>query len=128
VLSRYADIEMERRGTEGALAALAALVTAGRPAVAAPARQRMADLLAGLAASRKVPPERAAFLVELAGRADPSIAIPPALRLAAAQLWEGVGDCERASRAYRSLVYEGPPVDLEAGRGLERCGPGASSP
>ena len=100
----------------------------GRPAVAGPAKQRMTGLLEGLAASSKVPPERAAFLVELAGRAGPGIEVPPALRLAAAQLWEGVGDCERASRAYRTLVIEGPPVELEAARGLERCRPRTQPP
>jgi tetratricopeptide (TPR) repeat protein len=123
VLSRYTDIEMERRGTEGAVVALAGLVAEGRPAVAGPARQRMAGLLEGLAASRAVAPERAAFLVALAERAGPGIEIPPELRLAAAQLWEGVGDCARASRAYRLLVHEGPAVDREAEQGLERCRP-----
>jgi len=127
-LSRYADIEMERRGTEGAIVALAGLVADGRPAVAGPAKRRIADLLQGLAASRRVPPERAAFLVELAERADPRLEIPPALRLAAAQMWEEVGDCGRASLVYRSLVLEGPPVDREAGRGLERCRPPAQPP
>ena len=127
-LSRYADIEMERRGTEGAIVALAGLVADGRPAVAGPAKRRIADLLQGLAASRRVPPERAAFLVELAERVDPRLEIPPALRLAAAQMWEGVGDCGRASLVYRSLVLEGPPVDREAGRGLERCRPPAQPP
>ena len=127
-LSRYADIEMERRGTEGAIVALAGLVADGRPAVAGLAKRRIADLLQGLAASRRVPPERAAFLVELAERVDPRLEIPPALRLAAAQMWEGVGDCGRASLVYRSLVLEGPPVDREAGRGLERCRPPAQPP
>lgn len=128
VLSRYVDIEMERRGTEGALTALAALVAGERPAVAGPARRRMEALLEGLAASRPTPPERAAFLVALAGRADPALAIPPALRLAAAQLWEGVGDCARAARTYRELASAGPPVEGEAERGLERCRAGASTP
>jgi len=124
-LSRYVEIEQEQRGTEGAIVALAGLASEVRPAVAGPAKRRMTELLEGLAASRKVAPERAAFLVELAGRAGPGIEVPPALRLAAAQLWEGVGDCGRASRVYRSLVSEGPPVELEAERGLERCRPRA---
>ncbi len=128
VLSRYVDIELERRGTEGAVIALAAVVAEGRPAVAGPARQRMAVLLDGLAASREVPAERAAFVVQLVEKADPELEIPPALRLAAAQLWEGVGDCARASNAYLSLVLEDPPVNREAGRGLARCRPQAQPP
>lgn len=126
VLSRYVDVEMERRGSEGAVAALAALIAGGRPALAEPARLRMGELLDGLAASGPTAPERAAFLVELAVQTDPALAIPPALQLAAAQLWEGVGDCERAARAYRILALGGPPVDREAGRGLERCASEAS--
>ncbi|MCU0232172.1 MAG: hypothetical protein MUC67_12510, partial [Acidobacteria bacterium] len=128
VLARYTDLEMEQRGSEGALAALAALVACGRPALADPARERMAGLLEGLAAAGPTPPERAAFLVELAAQADPAMAVPPALRIAAARLWEEVGDCARAARVYGALAPESPPVGAAAAEGLARCRPEASKP
>lgn len=113
-VGRHADLTQQSRGTEAALVRLAELAASRRPEVADAARRRLPALLDGLAARRAIEPERAAFAVELVRRVDPEIEPPAALRLAAARLWESVGDIERAARLTGTTAAGLPPASPAA--------------